>query len=145
MRTKRLFLYGLFIIIFLMLLAVGTLHVVATRLVNKERVVSALEDAFDRPVIIERIKFNIFSGITIYNIKILSKTNGPILLKAAEVKISYNLVELLERKEGETEKLALREIKFIAPDLDLSQLPPQGERPPPDKKVSLPRIIIEDG
>ena len=145
MRTKRLFLYGLFIIIFLMLLAVGTLHVVATRLVNKERVVSALEDAFDRPVIIERIKFNIFSGITIYNIKILSKTNGPILLKAAEVKISYNLVELLERKEGENEKLALREIKFIAPDLDLSQLPPQGERPPPDKKVSLPRIIIEDG
>ena len=90
MKRKRLVIYLLFLLAFLILLVGINLQVLTTQLVTKERVAEALQSIFEQPVRIGEVKFRWLKGIEIYRLEILSDDENNKLLNADLVKISYN-------------------------------------------------------
>ncbi|MEK7450068.1 MAG: hypothetical protein AAB019_11380 [Planctomycetota bacterium] len=139
MKRKRLVIYLLFLLAFLILLVGINLQVLTTQLVTKERVAEALQSIFEQPVRIGEVKFRWLKGIEIYRLEILSDDENNKLLNADLVKISYNKIALLERK------LALEEIEFVSPELNLLGWQIQKKKRPQTQITSLPHIIIRNG
>lgn len=114
MKTKRILITLLSLVVFLVLIMVLNLQMVFNQLLSKEHVEKALSDLFGCDFVLQKVRFHVWKGVEISGLRLPDQEGDSDLLFIEKVRVSYRKDSLLKKK------LVVSMIELIGPELRLS-------------------------